>query len=79
MNHLLVSYHTCPLEEPGTGLAGGMNVFLRGLLPGLARHGIRTVVLTRGTRSSMPVIPVDWRIARRLEYGDTLVLVCREV
>ncbi|MEW6059347.1 MAG: 16S rRNA (guanine(966)-N(2))-methyltransferase RsmD [Actinomycetota bacterium] len=38
-----------------------------------------TVVLTRGTRSSMPVIPVDWRVARRLEYGDTLVLVFREV
>ncbi|MGE5189518.1 MAG: glycosyltransferase [Gemmatimonadota bacterium] len=49
MRHLLVSYHTCPLEEPGAGLAGGMNVFLRGLLPGLARHGIRTDVVTRGT------------------------------
>lgn len=48
MNHLLVSYHTCPLEEPGTGLSGGMNVFLRGLLRGLARRGIRTLVLTRG-------------------------------
>ncbi len=52
MRHLLVSYHTCPLEEPGTGLAGGMNVFLRGLLPGLARLGIRTDVLTRGTGKS---------------------------
>ncbi len=30
------------------GLAGGMNVFLRGLLPGLSRAGIRTDVLTRG-------------------------------
>ena len=34
-----------------------------------------TVVLTRSSRSSMHVIPVDWPIARRLEYGDTLVLV----
>jgi D-inositol-3-phosphate glycosyltransferase len=48
VRHVLFSYHTCPLEEPGTGLAGGMNVFLRGLLPGLARHGIETDVLTRG-------------------------------
>lgn len=48
MKHLLVSYHTCPLEEPGTGLAGGMNVFLRGLLHGLAGRGIDTDVLTRG-------------------------------
>jgi 16S rRNA (guanine966-N2)-methyltransferase len=34
-----------------------------------------TVVLTRSGRSSTHVIPVDWPIARRLEYGDTLVLV----
>ena len=48
MKHLLFSYHTCPLEEPGTGLAGGMNIFLRGLLSGLSRKGIETDVLTRG-------------------------------
>lgn len=34
-----------------------------------------TVVLTRSRRSSTHVIPVDWPIARRLLYGDTLVLV----
>lgn len=34
-----------------------------------------TVVFTRSSRSSTHVIPVDWPIARRLEYGDTLVLV----
>lgn len=36
------------------------------------------VVLTRARRSSTPVIPVDWVVARRLEYGDTLVLVFRQ-
>ena len=36
-----------------------------------------TVVLTRGTRSSMPVIPVDWAVARRLVYGDSLVTLFR--
>jgi 16S rRNA (guanine966-N2)-methyltransferase len=35
------------------------------------------VVLTRGIRSSMPVIPVNLPVARRLEYGDSLVLICR--
>jgi len=59
VRHLLVSYHTCPLEEPGEGLAGGMNVFLRGLLPGLARHGIPTDVLTRGTGTSVETT-VPW-------------------
>jgi 16S rRNA (guanine966-N2)-methyltransferase len=37
-----------------------------------------TVVLTRGTRSSMPVIPVNLAVSRRLEYGDSLVLICRQ-
>ena len=36
-----------------------------------------TVVLTRGTRSSTPVIPVDWAVARSLRYGDTLVTLFR--
>jgi 16S rRNA (guanine966-N2)-methyltransferase len=33
------------------------------------------IVLTRSTRSYMPVIPVNWLVERRLSYGDTLVLV----
>ncbi|MCE7870381.1 glycosyltransferase [bacterium CPR1] len=48
MKHLCLSYHTCPLEETGTGLAGGMNVYLRGLLPALEAD---TLVLTAGQRS----------------------------
>jgi len=36
-----------------------------------------TVVLTRGKQSSTPVIPVDWVLARRLEYGDSLVTLYR--
>ena len=38
-----------------------------------------TVVLTRGTKSSTPVIPVDWAVARKLRYGDSLVIAYREV
>ncbi len=64
-----------PYDEPGERVGAAIERLASGWL---ARHGW-TVVLTRGTKSSMPVIPVDWRIARRLEYGDTLVLVCREV
>ena len=56
--HLLVSYHTCPMEEPGEGLAGGMNVFLRGLLEGLSRAGIPTDVITRARGK-------PWRSPRR--------------
>ena len=55
MLHLLVSYHTCPMEEPGEGLAGGMNVFLLGLLRGLSKRGIGTDVLTRATGETVEV------------------------
>jgi D-inositol-3-phosphate glycosyltransferase len=54
-SHVLVSYHTCPLEEPGEGLAGGMNVFLRELLRGLGRAGVATAVLTRATGPTVEV------------------------
>lgn len=37
------------------------------------------VALTRGQKSSTPVIPLDWVVARRLRYGDGLVTVYREV
>jgi 16S rRNA (guanine966-N2)-methyltransferase len=52
------------------------------LLQGLARgrlEGPWAVALTRRTGSSTPVIPVHWLVAKRLEYGDTAVLVFREV
>ena len=38
-----------------------------------------TVVLTRGIKSSTPVIPVHWAVARQLRYGDSLVIAYREV
>jgi 16S rRNA (guanine966-N2)-methyltransferase len=34
-----------------------------------------TVVLSRSTTTSMPVIPVNWLLQRRLTYGDSVVLV----
>jgi 16S rRNA (guanine966-N2)-methyltransferase len=37
-----------------------------------------TVALTRPKRSSTHVIPLDWHVARRLEYGDSLVILYTE-
>ncbi|MFB3738254.1 MAG: 16S rRNA (guanine(966)-N(2))-methyltransferase RsmD [Candidatus Velamenicoccus archaeovorus] len=60
-----------PYEAPPAQVEG----VLAGLAEGwLAPEGW-TVALTRRNRSSTPVIPVDWRLARRLRYGDSLVLV----
>lgn len=36
-----------------------------------------SVVLTRATRNSTLVIPVHWLVSKRLEYGDTAVLILR--
>ncbi len=36
-----------------------------------------SAVLTRASRNSTYVIPVDWALARRLEYGDSLATVYR--
>ena len=36
-----------------------------------------TVVLTRGRKSSTPVIPLHWRAARELRYGDSLLTLYR--
>lgn len=48
MRHLLISYHTSPEERPGTGLAGGMNVLLKGFL---AHTSWPTCVVTRSLGS----------------------------
>ena len=55
ISHLLVSYHTCPMEEPGEGLAGGMNIFLQGLLGTLAKKGMQTDVITRAVGETVEV------------------------
>ncbi len=53
------------------------------VLASVAVHAVApegwTVALTRGNRSSTHVIPVDWAVARRLRYGDSLVFLYREV
>jgi len=43
------------MEEPGQGLAGGMNIFLRGLLQGMEKSGMATDVLTRATGETVEV------------------------
>jgi 16S rRNA G966 N2-methylase RsmD len=64
-----------PYETEGSEIAP----VLASLASGWLVEAGWTVVLTRGSRSSMPVIPVDWALARRLTYGDSLVFLYREV
>ncbi len=43
----VLSVHTSPLAQPGSGDGGGMNVYVRSLASALARAGIACDVLTR--------------------------------
>jgi 16S rRNA (guanine966-N2)-methyltransferase len=55
-----------------------LEAVLAALGAGGPAEGPWRVVLTRSRKSSTPVIPVDWVLARRLTYGDTLVLIFQE-
>src|SRR4051795_3070410 len=50
----MVSVHTSPLEQPGTGDAGGMNVYVLELSRALAARGARVEIFTRATSSDQP-------------------------
>jgi D-inositol-3-phosphate glycosyltransferase len=50
----MISLHTSPLLQPGQGDAGGMNVYVRELVSGLAQVGITCFTYTRRTRADQP-------------------------
>lgn len=62
----MISLHTSPLDQPGTGDAGGMNVYVIELARQLARRGIDIDIFTRATSSSLPqVVEADERVLVR--------------
>jgi D-inositol-3-phosphate glycosyltransferase len=50
----MLSVHTSPLEQPGSGDAGGMNVYIDQVARRMARRGVRVDVFTRATASDQP-------------------------
>ncbi len=48
----MVSVHTSPLERPGTGDAGGLNVYVVETATRLARRGVLVDIFTRATSGS---------------------------
>lgn len=52
MRIAMISMHTSPLQQPGTGDAGGMNVYIFSTACELARQGVQVDVYTRATRPS---------------------------
>jgi D-inositol-3-phosphate glycosyltransferase len=48
----VLSFHTSPLAQPGTGDGGGMNVYVLSLTSALARAGVACDVYTRATSAT---------------------------
>jgi D-inositol-3-phosphate glycosyltransferase len=67
----MVSVHTSPLDQPGTGDAGGLNVYVLELSRRLAAAGIEVDIFTRATSSRLdPVVAAgDGITVRNIHAG----------
>lgn len=65
-----LSVHTCPLDQPGTGDSGGMNVYVRQVTRRLAEMGVSVDIFTRasGQRDRVSEIAPGVRVVH-LEAG----------
>jgi D-inositol-3-phosphate glycosyltransferase len=52
----VLSVHTSPLEQPGTGDAGGMNVYIVETATRMAQRGVAVEIFTRATSSEQPPV-----------------------
>ncbi|MBX8995876.1 D-inositol-3-phosphate glycosyltransferase [Corynebacterium testudinoris] len=52
MRVAMISMHTSPLQQPGVGDAGGMNVYVLNTALQLSRQGVEVDIFTRATRPS---------------------------
>ncbi|MBI1378729.1 MAG: D-inositol-3-phosphate glycosyltransferase [Frankiales bacterium] len=50
----VLSVHTSPLDQPGTGDAGGMNVYVTEVARRLAERGVEIEIFTRATSGDLP-------------------------
>jgi D-inositol-3-phosphate glycosyltransferase len=50
----VISLHTSPLAQPGSGDSGGMNVYVRELVSALAQAGVECTTFTRADRAGLP-------------------------
>jgi D-inositol-3-phosphate glycosyltransferase len=50
----MLSLHTSPLAQPGSGDSGGMNVYVRELVSALSQAGVECTTYTRRTRADQP-------------------------
>ena len=71
----VLSLHTSPLAQPGTGDGGGMNVYVRELTAALARTGVACDVFTRAWSADLPDV-VDVEPGLRVHHVPAGSLEC---
>ncbi|MEV0165105.1 D-inositol-3-phosphate glycosyltransferase [Nonomuraea fuscirosea] len=66
-----ISMHTSPLDQPGTGDAGGMNVYIVESAKRLAELGVEVEIFTRATARDLPPVAelVPGVLVRHLTAG----------
>lgn len=52
----VISLHTSPLLQPGSGDSGGMNVYVREMASALAQAGVQCTTFTRADRPGLPEV-----------------------
>lgn len=81
----MLSVHTSPLEQPGTGDAGGLNVYVLEVAQRLATTGVAVEIITRGAPEGAPTAAVapgvtvrtlDIGSGRAVEKGDLPAQLC---
>ena len=55
----VLSLHTSPQDQPGTGDSGGMNVYIREVAERLAAQGVNVDVYTRCAGRGVPTVEAD--------------------
>lgn len=75
----VVCYHSSPLEEPGTGDAGGMTVYVRSIARAMSERRVRTDIFTRATTEGariteiypgVRVVPIEAGPTRSIEKEE---------
>ena len=64
-----LSMHTSPLAQPGTGYAGGMNVYIHELSQTMADQNVEVAVFTRRTHDDQPEV-IHHRPGYRVVHVD---------
>jgi len=77
----LLSVHTSPLDQPGTGDGGGLNVYVREVAERMAARGVEVDVFTRRTARSQPdsVVVTPGVTVHHLRAGPTAVVDKQQV